>query len=195
LTSPAAQAIVKEPVLRYADFLAFSPKRPEILVVSGGYRDTWTNKQIISVNPVTGQSSALTNRKVAVASIAWSPDGESIAYSAGPDAGPLSGGNPAKQALSQRHIWIMKANGQQARQLTSDSQYRDEHPIWSKDGRYLLFTRMDGQDNVSVWGMEPTGGVPTKLVDAIMGGVSRNGDAWFGYYGHIHWETYLSWSR
>jgi len=195
LTAAAAQSFTKEPVLRYADFLSFSPHRPEILVTSGGYRDSWTNKQLIAANPLTGQSSALPNRKLAVASIAWSPDGEWIAYSAGPDAGPMGEGNPAKAALSQRHLWIMKTNGQQPRQLTSDPQYRDEYPIWSKDGRYLVFARMDSKDTISLWGMDPSGSAPAKLVDAVMGGVTRNGDVWFGYYGHIHWATYFAWSR
>jgi Tol biopolymer transport system component len=193
LTAPGAESFLKEPVLRHPDFVSFSPKRPEILVTSGAYRDSWTNKQLLIVNPTSGKSSTLTNRKLAVASVAWSPDGESIAYSAGPDAGPVAGGNPAKAALSQRHLWIVKASGQQPRQLTSDSQYRDEYPTWSKDGRYVVFTRIDSQDTISVWGIESGGGTPTKLVDAVMGGVGR--DVWFGFYGHIRWETYLAWSR
>ena len=195
VTSPSAQAFLKDPVLRYLDFISFSPKSPDVLVISGAYRDSWTNKQLVSANPESGQVRILTPPKMAVASAAWSPDGESVAYSAGPDAGPIKGQAAAKKALDQRHLWLMKANGQQARQLTSDVQYRDEYPIWSTDGRYLVFARVDTDNRISIWGMEAGGGTPVKLVDSIIAGSSRLVDAWYGDYGHVDWGRFFSWSR
>jgi WD40 repeat protein len=195
VTSPSAQAFLKDPVLRYPDFVAFSTKRPELLVISGAYRDSWTNKQLVSANPESGQAALLTDRKVAVAFANWSPDSESIAYVAGPDVGPIKGDAAAKKALDQRHVWSMAANGRSARQLTSDSQYRDEYPVWSKDGRYLLFVRLNTDNRISIWAMESSGATPIKLVDPILTGSTRTANAWFGDYGHVNWGKYLAWSR
>src|SRR3989442_3957866 len=47
--------------------------------------------------------------------------------------------------------WIMNADGSRKRRLTSDSRYRDECPQWSRDGQYILFTRLDEQDKAGVW--------------------------------------------
>lgn len=195
IASPSAQAFLRDPVLRYPDFVSFSSKRPEILVISGSYRDSWTSKQLVSANPESGQVTLLTNRKVAVATADWSPDAESIAYAAGPDVGPVNGSDAAKKALDQRHLWIMKANGQSARQLTSDSQYRDEHPIWSKDGNYIVFVRVNTENRMSIWAMDVSGSAPVKLVDPILTGSTRNANAWYGDYGHVNWAKYMGWSR
>ena len=174
--------------------MVFSPQRPDILVISGAFREAWTNKQLILANAAGGQTSALTAGKTAVASMAWSPDGELVAYSAGPDVGPVGGGDAAKKALSQRHLSIVKPNGQQPRQLTSDARYHDEYPIWSKDGHYLVFTRVDTDGHVSVWGIEAAGGNAVKLVDSIMTG-TRDSNAWLGDHGHVDWARYVAWSR
>ena len=89
----------------------------------------------------------------------------------------------------------MKANGQQSRQLTSDSQYRDEYPTWSRDGRYLVFARIDREDHIGIWAIDANGGTPVKLVDTIIAGSTRDANVWFGDYGHVNWAKYFAWSR
>jgi hypothetical protein len=63
----------------------------------------------------------------------WSPDGEWLAVGrrilSGPD------GSPGNQ------IWLMKADGSPARQLTTEADVIYEQPVWSPDGGYLLFHR------------------------------------------------------
>ena len=63
----------------------------------------------------------------------WSPDGEWLAVGrrilSGPDVSP---GN---------QIWLMKADGSPARQLTTEADVIYEQPVWSPDGGYLLFHR------------------------------------------------------
>ncbi len=62
---------------------------------------------------------------------AWSPDGQRIAFSRGVPA-DLPNGN-----LGNRRIWVMNADGTEARQLTfAGDSYR---PRWSPDGKELVF--------------------------------------------------------
>ncbi len=93
----------------------------------------------------------------------------------------------------QRRIWIMNADGKQARQLTSDSQYRDEDPIWSKDGRYILFGRMDEQNEISVWSINTDNGALQEIVSDLSGPGPKRPGQWFGFYGHFPWGYYFSW--
>jgi len=60
---------------------------------------------------------------------AWSPDGEWIAFAT------YRSGTPA--------IWIMRADGSQARQLTASGDHGDFLPSWSPDGREIAFQRTD----------------------------------------------------
>jgi TolB protein len=154
-------------------------------VISGGNREAWTNKRLIAFNTATGNIMALTDDSTAVASCAWSPDGKVIAFAAGPNDREAGGGERAKQALSERRIWIMNADGQQRRRLTTDAQYRDEYPLWSKDGQHIVFMRMDTQNAISVWSVGVYDRTLMKLVDEMMGPAAKA--SWFGYYGHVQW--------
>ena len=84
----------------------------------------------------------------------------------------------------------MNADGRQRRRLTSDAQYRDEYPLWSKDGQDILFMRMDTQNRVSVWSVGVYDRTLMKLVDQIMGPAAK--DSWFGYYGHVAWPSFIA---
>ena len=214
-------------VLVHPDSLAISPRKPEVVAVSGWSRESWTSKRLMLADIDSGLSTPLTDAKAteasrppihgyassgpligaksAVASPAWSPDGTWIAYVSGPDIGNVGGGEQAKKGLAQRRIWIMTADGTQARQLTSDPQYRDEYPLWSHDGRYVLFIRMDEQGETSIWSLDLNNGALRKLVDDIVGperpaagvaAISIQGrDNWFGYYGHIGWSRLMAWHQ
>lgn len=187
------KALSDSTVLRYPDFVALSARATEILVTAGGNREAWTNKRLTRVDPATGKLSILTDKNVAVSSSAWSPDGSLIASVLGPDNGGLGGGDAVKRTLAQRHIWVMNADGQRLRQLTSDTPYRDEYPLWSRDGLTIVFVRLDQQNKASVWNIDVQNGSVQKLVEQI-GGPAQP-DSGFGYYGHTDWSRYLSWSR
>lgn len=60
---------------------------------------------------------------------AWSPDGRHIAYTAYRDGGPA--------------IWVMAADGTDARRLTTPGNWGDFSPSWSADGRVIAFQRVD----------------------------------------------------
>src|SRR5204862_665400 len=179
-------------VLQYREYLAVSPFRNHVLVISGYNRNAWTNKRLIAFDTATRNMMVLTDNDTAVASCAWSPDGNAIAFAAGPDDRVAAGGERAKQALAQRRIWIMNADGQQRRQLTADAQYRDEYPLWSKDGQDILFMRMDTRDRISVWSVGGYVVTVLQLVDQLIGPPVNS---WFGYYGHVAWPSFIAFSQ
>ena len=61
---------------------------------------------------------------------AWSPDGEWIAFSS------ARGGSGSS-------IWVMRADGREARRLTIEGDHDDYLPAWSPDGRQVAFQRND----------------------------------------------------
>jgi hypothetical protein len=191
-----AQSLFNE-VLVHQEFVKVNSRRKDVLVIAGGNRDSWTNKRLTLVDPSTGKSNALTDSGLAVASAAWSPDGNLIAYSAGPDAPSAGGGEAARRVLNQRRIRIMNSDGTGKRQLTSDAHYRDEHPEWSSDGKYIVFYRLDDHGTISVWQVQLDDGTLEKLADNIRQAVvyapGATASTWWGYYGYIAWESFLAW--
>jgi Tol biopolymer transport system component len=185
--------LVTEEMLPHKEYLAMSPVGDSVLVIDGGNREAWTNKRLIAFNTVTGNIMGLTDDSAAVASCAWSPDGKVMAFAAGPNEREAAGGERGKQALSERRIWIMNADGQQRRRLTTDAQYRDEYPLWSKDGQHILFMRMDTHNMISVWSVGVYDRTLMKLVDQIMGPAAK--DSWFGYYGHVQLPSFIAYHQ
>jgi Tol biopolymer transport system component len=66
------------------------------------------------------------------------------------------------------NIWVARADGTELRQLTSDG--RSSDPVWSFDGKSLLFSHQpDGAAQPAVWRMDPDGGHRQALVAAEIG--------------------------
>ena len=77
---------------------------------------------------------------------AWSPDGGWIAFRRNITDGP--------DATLSKQLWLMRADGSDARPLTNDAAIDHGPPAWSPDGRYLLYHRfpLKGPDIViSLW--------------------------------------------
>jgi TolB protein len=96
---------------------------------------------------------------------AWSPDGEWIAF-----------GRRLAQTNTGRQLWLMRADGSEARPLTNDIAIHFGPPSWSPDGRFLLFQQVNSsrpQTPPSIWMMAidtdefsqivPDGFLPTWL--------------------------------
>jgi Tol biopolymer transport system component len=79
----------------------------------------------------------------------WSLDGAWIAFRRKELDGP--GATLGKQ------IWLMRSDGSNSRALTADPAFDHGQPVWSPDGRYLLFHKLPlkGPDiTLSVWALD-----------------------------------------
>lgn len=174
--------------LLHSDFLALSPIHNEIAVTAGEERNEWHNKRIAIIDLDNSAIRYLTDQATVGLSPSWSPDGNLVAYSAEPapaaseESDLECGCDEASQKrlnelLSQRHIWISDRTGAQPpRRLTSDSGYHEEEPLWSADGRHILFTRSDGpyleihglsSDRKTLWLASLDGGDPIQVTETL----------------------------
>ncbi|MDH7475749.1 MAG: hypothetical protein QHJ74_17375 [Anaerolineae bacterium] len=179
-----------EAVLFHSDFVAPQPAGGgQVAIIAGAYRAAWTRKTLRIVLPTSGEGEILTPADQAASSPAWSPDGQRIAYVAMSDQGDLVGGEPARQGLMQRRLWVASVEGEpQAQQLTSDPAYRDEYPLWSANGSHILFARLNAENQASLWLIPVKGGEPLQVVKEL-----TPTPEWFGYYGHIDWDGLFDW--
>jgi hypothetical protein len=180
---------VANQMLLHRDFLSWSPSGKELALVDSSYRSSWYGKQIaVSLFPASAW--ALSEPSTADLFPSWSPDGRTIAYTSAP-AVQTDGGNDAKQASWRRRIWVMQSDGSGKRQITNDSGYRDERPIWSRDCDFILFGRMV-DDRMQLWLMHPDGSDQRVVVDEMSSLPDPQAD-WFGYYGYLDWGRMYDW--
>ncbi len=73
--------------------------------------------------------------------IAWSPDGEKIAFSVREGRGP--------SAEADTEIYVVDSDGSELRKLTDNDEVLDNLAAWSPDGRAIAFTtNRDGQSEI-----------------------------------------------
>jgi Tol biopolymer transport system component len=135
------------------DFDEFSPDGKYLALTEGDGRETWTHKRIALLDLSNGTKTFLTSENVAALSPSSSPTGRSIAFSAGPDEDASVREGPSA-TLGHAHIWVMRPDGSESRQLTFDPAYRDERPRWSEDGREIVFGRVNAAGEGSLWRMD-----------------------------------------
>jgi len=88
-----------------------------------------------------------------------------------------------------QRIWITDPiTAIKSKQITNDNDYRDEHPMWSRNGDFIMFCRMDRRNQGTLWLMKADGSEPTQV-----SGVLRLKVGWFGYYGYIDWQSTFDW--
>ncbi len=92
---------------------------------------------------------------------AWSPDGAWIAFRRKELTGP--------HATLGAQVWRMRADGSEARALTSEPKFDHGQLSWSPDGRYLLFQKLPlkGPDvTISVWLLDVQSGQQWEIAKA-----------------------------
>jgi Tol biopolymer transport system component len=138
--------------------LSLSPDGTHLAIAAGGGREEWEQKRIAVLDLNTAALSRLTDDRTVAVCPSWCPRGDRIAFAAAPepDAGAgVGGGEPARRLLEKRRIYMSGTSATSVpRQLTSDALYRDEEPMWSADGRHILFGRIDRGNNQTLWLME-----------------------------------------
>ncbi|NOK63548.1 MAG: hypothetical protein GFH27_549371n47 [Chloroflexi bacterium AL-W] len=182
-----------ESALAYPDFVAPAANdAAQFAVVSGGFRETSTEKTLHVVSLTTGEDRAVTSSNVAVSSPVWSPNGKRIAYASMPDyhTGVMLNGDQARENLMQRRIFVIDSeHTSPAQQYTNNNNYRDERPLWSNDGSTLLFARLDGTDQASLWKISS----PEDDAQRVIGSLSLEQNQLPKYHGYIDWGMLFDW--
>jgi Tol biopolymer transport system component len=176
---------IAKAMLLHTDFLTDSPDGQSLAFVDGERRETWRNKAIAVSGP-DGSAKRLSDADRTDLFPAWSPDSRQIVYASGP-ATDATGEEATQQALNQRRIWVMAADGTGKRALTNDPSFRDEHPGWSTDGSSILFARIQGE-RAQVWLMRADGSGQRQVADDLTPNAG-----WFGNYGYIDWSQLYDW--
>jgi Tol biopolymer transport system component len=131
LTEPDAQWTYGMP--------AWSPSGDEIAFHSdeGGTEDIW----LMSLD--RGERVRLTRNVAVEHNPAWSPSGNMIAFQSLPITG-----DRATDETKRWSIWMMRSDGGDAKQLTSDES-SDMNPVWSPDGSSIAFdSDRDGDSEI-----------------------------------------------
>jgi DNA-binding CsgD family transcriptional regulator len=126
------------------------------------------------------------------AQIAFAPGGQQLAYIArpAPRAAPsnVGGGAEALALLMGNKLWLQTGHAA-AVQLTNDPAYRDENPVWSSDGDWIVFARVDADGHGSLWRIDADGGGLERVVEKV--GFGQQGVG--GTYGWIDWTGVFAW--
>lgn len=136
------------------------PQRNDLLIsVAQPLSDTYV-AHLILIDPVAQTQVNLSGADMQVedGSAAWSPDGAWIAFRRKTFTGPAA--TPGKQ------LWLMRQDGSAARALTAEAGYDFGPPLWSPDGRDLLFHKLPlrGPDiTMEVWAIEVASGRMWKV--------------------------------
>jgi Tol biopolymer transport system component len=185
------RCLADERVLLWPDFVAWSSFTSQLAFIAGAGRESWVNKGLATV--VDRETSEI-RWLVAADEQAplhpdWSPHGERIVYSAGPATPAEVAYAQRDSALAQRRIWTVEVVSGLRRQLTDDNRFRDEWPLWSADGRHILFARLS-ETEASLWLMTADG----RSLEQVVPELTPRPDP-VGEYGYIEWPALWDWWR
>ncbi|HAG08938.1 MAG TPA: hypothetical protein DCK87_05165 [Desulfotomaculum sp.] len=156
----------------------------QIALIVGSGRETWKNKQLALLHVQTNKLILFSKKDQAVSAVSFSPDGESLVYSASPEPEKeIMDEEGVRRALHKRRLWLVRLDDRLPRPLTNDDNYCDEYPLWSADGNKILFARLDNENKASLWLMQTDGSNSRQVVAEL----SPDHRGWFGYYGYIDW--------
>ncbi len=129
-------------------YQSWSPDSRRLAITAGGYRSAQVNKRLNLFDLTTGQVTTVISQGEQIpGAVAWSPQGDVIAYAAVPAAqtGPewadwMSFDNPA---IAGRRIYLLDPATGQYHRLNNRESYQDA-PVWSPDGARLYYVQRNG---------------------------------------------------
>jgi TolB protein len=145
---------------RMKDLPTWSPKENVLVVNDIQAREEGFVVHLLRARPDTGELVDLSGEDQFVedSSPAWSADGDWITFTR-----KVAGAAMGKQ------IWLMRADGAEARYLTADPNIHHSFPRWSPDGRYVTFQSFPLKElgaGPSIWLLDVETGQTRQLANA-----------------------------
>jgi dipeptidyl aminopeptidase/acylaminoacyl peptidase len=126
-------------------------------------RDGWDHLYV--ARPTGGTPIQITKGRFEAWRPAWSPDGTRIAFDSN------EGSNPG-----MRHIGVATIGADPARAtvaMLTRGRGTNTDPLWSPDGRQILYQHTDPQNSADLYVVDATGGAPVRLTDSMPAEVDR----------------------
>ena len=135
-------------------------------------RDGWDHLYVMPANgarrlqPSGTDAIQITKGKFEVWRPSWSRDSTRIAFDANGVEHP-----------GDRHLGIATIGSDPSKAtvaMITSGKGTNIAPIWSPDGRRLLYQHTDAQSPADLWVIESSGATPTRVSDSLPGGVDRS---------------------
>jgi hypothetical protein len=183
-TQPADWALLNP---RYQ---SWAPDSSALAITAGGYRSAQVNKWLNLFDVASGQVTTVVSQTEQIPGIvAWSPQGDLIAYAAVPAAetGPdladwMSFENPA---IAGRRVYLLDPTTGLHWPLNDTDAFQDA-PTWSDDGSILYYVQRQG-DTMALMAADPATGQAQ-----VIEGSRRPAPGAVGYYGQSDWDDLLA---
>jgi len=127
-------------------------------------RDGWDHLYVMPANG--GAATQLTKGTFEVWRPSWSRDSTRIAFDANGVEHP-----------GDRHLGIATIGSDPSKAtvaMITSGKGTNIAPIWSPDGRRLLYQHTDAQSPADLWVIDSNGALPIRVSDSLPGGIDRN---------------------
>jgi len=144
----------------YEHSIDWSPDGRDILFLRNEEPDPdrFFNYDISAVDVASGRIRSITRTESVVYRPRWSPDGRKVAFQ-----GTRRGLTSSETTMEDTHIWVIDADGSNARAIGDGLDRRQGAPQWSPDGRWIYFTVQD-RGSVRLARVSAAGGTPEFVV-------------------------------
>lgn len=155
-----------------------------LAIGSGGNRYAWMTKSVETCVVATARCAVVhTPSGELTFDPTWSPSGKTLAFVEAPSSAV---GNFFQSTLtkwySTHHLWLLSSGSSQPTEVKNTE--GASVPVWSSNGRSLLYESAD-----ALWLIPKPGATPTKIATPLF-----SPGAWPSYYGQIAWGSEFSWS-